>query len=648
MILAVLPVGVYAVDCESLCTWSSTVITCTGDLACDTIDINNASILLENVTFNRQGADGASCGSNAVAGLGRFNTTIGNLTINNATLDFAGGDGGGGDCSPAGDGAAGYLELRGDNITLSNFTFDSHGGAGGDPTGSCGKNGGEAAIGTFLAVANLTLTFEGQAGFIQSNGGEGGRGLGCGSCAASVGVSRDGQPSSLTFNAPTAIVWESPPNIDGFGGDAGQGDSSVDGGTSNITILTNSSSNLKGSVNWDFHGGRSRAGCDSTDRVGADANVKMYLDLFRVLYASTFNFSGGLPSASGARGLADLEIRASEEIAFFNGGVIDTNSSDSAIPNFNITNTTGIIRLGTFDTDIEFDINVTCGQTGLVYGNGTSGAQNLSFDTSCGTLEEQTLSVYTNPNVSITSPLDNACFTDDVPIVSTISDRDQDIGAIWYQLDSGSNVSVNSSIFSVGTTVGLHTIEVFANDTLNQISSDSVIIDHSVSCEPAGGGGGGGTTIVSNITLDVKPLIIDATHPFYFNVGSANIDLVANTDLSACNVILGEEFTTCVVSEDNIATVIVRGDRDDFFAEEREASVTIRDNFEGAITVPVRVNFVNFGYYVPVSLGFGIPGTDILFKMDSDGDIAGIRVLPPIAVAVFAFFAFNLLPRRRR
>ena len=128
--------------------------------------------------------------------------------------------------------------------------------------------------------------------------------------------------------------------------------------------------------------------------------------------------------------------------------------------------------------------------------------------------------------------------------------------------------------------------------------------------------------------------MVDKTALRYF-MSASSIDIITNKEAASCNINIGEEFTDCSIGNDNIVTVTVTPEQDDFFISAFETQVTIKSKFSETITVPVKVNFVNLGYYAPIGANSGL-SIPFITKNDLQGRLAGIRLLPFIlAIALF-------------
>ena len=96
------------------------------------------------------------------------------------------------------------------------------------------------------------------------------------------------------------------------------------------------------------------------------------------------------------------------------------------------------------------------------------------------------------PKIYIDSPLNQTYTTTSIDLKYTVVDNSLD--ATYYNIDNGENITITSNI-SFTTTLGSHTLKLFANDTLGRLNSSSVtfaVIQSAAGGGTGGGGGGGG------------------------------------------------------------------------------------------------------------------------------------------------------------
>ncbi len=96
------------------------------------------------------------------------------------------------------------------------------------------------------------------------------------------------------------------------------------------------------------------------------------------------------------------------------------------------------------------------------------------------------------PKIYIDSPLNQTYTTTSLELNFTIIESNLD--KTYYNLDNGANTTITGNT-SFTTTVGSHTLKLFANDTVGNLNSSSVtfvVTRTDAGGEAAGGGGGGG------------------------------------------------------------------------------------------------------------------------------------------------------------
>jgi len=96
------------------------------------------------------------------------------------------------------------------------------------------------------------------------------------------------------------------------------------------------------------------------------------------------------------------------------------------------------------------------------------------------------------PKIYIDSPLNQTYTTTSIDLKYTIVDNSLD--TTYYNIDDGTNITITGNI-SFTTTLGSHTLKLFANDTLGRLNSSSVtfaVIQSAAGGGTGGGGGGGG------------------------------------------------------------------------------------------------------------------------------------------------------------
>src|SRR3989344_5180727 len=91
------------------------------------------------------------------------------------------------------------------------------------------------------------------------------------------------------------------------------------------------------------------------------------------------------------------------------------------------------------------------------------------------------------PKIYIDSPLNQTYTATSIDLKYTIVDNSLD--TTYYNIDNGENITITGNI-SFTTTLGSHTLKLFANDTLGRLNSSSVTF--AVIQSAAGGGTGGG------------------------------------------------------------------------------------------------------------------------------------------------------------
>ena len=112
------------------------------------------------------------------------------------------------------------------------------------------------------------------------------------------------------------------------------------------------------------------------------------------------------------------------------------------------------------------------------------------------------------PKIYIDSPLNQTYTTTSIDLKFTIVENNLD--KVYYNIDDGTNVTVTSNI-TFSTTLGSHTLKLFANDTLGKLNISSVTFaviqaaGGGAGEGGAGGGGGGGKAILSdfNVSTDL-------------------------------------------------------------------------------------------------------------------------------------------------
>jgi len=487
------------VDCSAYCTNQTNYWECTGSMSCNYLDATK-SIWVHGASISGEGADG----SPATDGLIRMNSSSGWVNISDSTLDGYGGAGTTGDVG--GDGGDGKVYIY--SLTPSkihNSTLNGYGGNGGTGTSDSNGHGGRGGQGNlttdsdYLMVNISKLNGDGgNAGFGQNEqwyGGDGyaklefnisdilnsnisgigGRSGGGYEISTDQGIAGDGyleiysigsfliDGSNLYGNGGLGLTSYEHPGWGGRGSiyinstasdidiidsvlNATGGDTGAtgggDGGSGNMTIYTSSAEFNITSSSLLSYGGKGKYATNAGDSFMTFKFSKLLTDLSTLIKQEyRWDDLGAYASQKGY-------IEAIDELTFKENATIYGRSPDSGYNIFNIT--TSSPKLGLFNTYIPYRYYVYCGGN-LTVGRSGRTDQNLTFDSSCGTITNVTEEEYfaapaniaptivsVSPDVSY-DPVENS----DTPInISFIADDEDGVGDLN---DTSARIAVNKS-----------------------------------------------------------------------------------------------------------------------------------------------------------------------------------------------------------
>ncbi len=138
----------------------------------------------------------------------------------------------------------------------------------------------------------------------------------------------------------------------------------------------------------------------------------------------------------------------------------------------------------------------------------------------------------TPPDVFLDSPENKSYANADVIGLNfTITDSQNSVDTIYYNLDNGNNVTVTeNTTITDSVTVGSHTLFIFANDTQGNLNdSISVAFERLAAAAPpapSGGGGGGGGGTTGRVIERKAELFVDKLIKIQIKKGDSLIKLI--------------------------------------------------------------------------------------------------------------------------